>query len=146
MTDKHGANDPENQYPYINKRLTDSLPCSDHEKRMGAIETKAILTEQAVLSIKATNEGLTTKMDLLLAQMTKVALLEERNITQQVDITRAHKKIEDLEKKHDDLATEIRAFMNYTKGQQKILWAIGTAVAALVIKALFFAANHGMTP
>ncbi len=146
MTDKHGANDPENQYPYINKRLTDSLPCPDHEKRMGAIETKAILTEQAVLSIKATNEGLTTKMDLLLAQMTKVALLEERNITQQVDITRAHKKIEDLEKKHDDLATEIRAFMNYTKGQQKILWAIGTAVAALVIKALFFAANHGMTP
>ena len=146
MTDKHGANDPENQYPYINKRLTDSLPCSDHEKRMGAIETKAILTEQAVLSIKATNEGLTTKMDLLLAQMTKVALLEERNITQQVDITRAHKKIEDLEKKHDDLATEIRAFMNYTKGQQKILWAIGTAVAALIVKALFFAANHGMTP
>lgn len=146
MTDKHGVNEPENQYPYINKRLTDSLPYSDHEKRMGAIETKAILTEQAVLSIKATNEGITTKMDLLLAQMTKVALLEERNITQQVDITRAHKKIEDLEKKHDDLATEIRAFMNYSKGQQKVMWAIGTAVAALVIKALFFAANHGMTP
>lgn len=146
MTDKHGAIEPENQYQYINKRLTDSLPCTDHEKRMGAIETKAILTEQAVLSIKATNEGLTTKMDLLLAQMTKVALLEERNITQQVDITRAHKKIEDLEKKHDDLATEIRAFMNYSKGQQKVMWAIGGIVMALVVKALFFAANNGMTP
>lgn len=146
MTDKRGTNEPENQYPYINKRLTDSLPCTDHEKRMVAIETKAVLTEQAVLSLKATNEGLTTKMDLLLAQMTKVALLEERNITQQVDITRAHKKIEDLEDKHDALATEIRAFMNYSKGQQKIMWAIGTAVAALIVKALFFAANHGMTP
>lgn len=146
MTDKHSVHEPENQYPYINKRLTDSLPCTDHEKRMGAIETKTVLTEQAVLSLKATNEGLTTKMDLLLAQMTKVALLEERNITQQVDITRAHKKIEDLEKKHDDLALEIRAFMNFSKGQQKVMWAIGTAVAALVIKALFFAANNGMTP
>ena len=146
MTDQHGAQDLDNQYPFIGKLITDSPPCYDHEKRMGAIETKAILTEQAVLSIKATNEGLTTKMDLLLAQMTKVALLEERNITQQVDITRAHKKIEDLEKKHDDLATEIRAFMNYSKGQQKIMWAIGTAVAALIVKALFFAANHGMTP
>ena len=146
MTDKHGINDPENQYPYINKRLTDSLPCSDHERRMGAIETKAVLTEQAVMSLKATNEGLTTKMDLLLAQMTKVALLEERNVTQQVDITRAHKNIEDLEDKHDALAVEIRAFMNFSKGQGKVMWAIGAAVFALVIKALFFAANHGMTP
>lgn len=144
MTDKHGAIEPENQYPYIERRV--NYPCTDHEKRMGAIETKAILTEQAVLSIKATNEGLTTKMDLLLAQMTKVALLEERDITQQVDITRAHKKIEDLEKKHDDLAVEIRAFMNYSKGQQKIMWTIGGVVMALVIKALFFAANNGMTP
>ena len=146
MTDKHGVHEPENQYPYINKRITDSPPCSDHERRIGAIETKTVLTEQAVLSLKATNEELTTKMDLLLAQMTKVALLEERNITQQVDITRAHKKIEDLEKKHDDLATEIRAFMNYSKGQQKIMWTIGGVVMALVIKALFFAANNGMTP
>lgn len=144
MTDKHGAIEPENQYPHIERRV--NYPCTDHEKRMGAIETKAILTEQAVLSIKATNEGLTTKMDLLLAQMTKVALLEERDITQQVDITRAHKKIEDLEKKHDDLAVEIRAFMNYSKGQQKIMWTIGGVVMALVIKALFFAANNGMTP
>jgi len=144
MTDKHGVHEPENQYPYIERRV--NYPCTDHEKRMGAIETKTVLTEQAVLSLKATNEELTTKMDLLLAQMTKVALLEERNITQQVDITRAHKKIEDLEKKHDDLATEIRAFMNYSKGQQKIMWTIGGVVMALVIKALFFAANNGMTP
>ena len=144
MTDKHGIHEPENQYPYVERRT--NYPCTDHEKRMGAIETKTVLTEQAVLSLKATNEELTTKMDLLLAQMTKVALLEERDITQQVDITRAHKKIEDLEKKHDDLATEIRAFMNYSKGQQKIMCTIGGVVMAFVIKALFFAANNGMTP
>lgn len=146
MTDKHSVYEPENQYPHVHKRLTDSLPFADHEKRMSSVETKMVLTEQAVMSLKATNEGLTTKMDLLLAQMTKVALLEERNITQQVDITRAHKKIEDLEGEHKALAIEIREFMNHSKGQSKVMWAIGAAVGALVIKALFFAANHGMTP
>lgn len=115
------------------------LKCNEMDNRMS-------LTEQAVLSLKQTNEGLTTKMDLLLAQMTKIALLEERNITQQVDLGRAHAKIDSNSEKFDNLALESRAFMNYTKGQNKILWAIGAAVAALVVKALFFAANHGMTP
>lgn len=114
-------------------------PCAAHEQRIA-------LTEQAVMSLKQTNEGITTKLDLLLAQMTKVALLEERNITQQVDLTRAHAKIEANAIKLDALADESRAFMNYSKGQAKIMWAIGTAVAAMLVKALFFAANHGMTP
>lgn len=114
-------------------------PCAAHEQRIA-------LTEQAVMSIKQTNEGITTKLDLLLAQMTKVALLEERHITQQLDLTRAHTKIEDNAKKLETLADESRAFMNYSKGQAKILWAIGAAVLALLVKALFFAAGHGMTP
>lgn len=114
-------------------------PCAQHEQRIA-------LTEQAVMSIKKTNEGITTKLDLLLAQMTKVALLEERHITQQLDLTRAHTKIEDNAKKLETLADESRAFMNYSKGQAKILWAIGAAVLALLVKALFFAAGHGMTP
>lgn len=117
----------------------EQLPCAAHEQRIA-------LTEQAVLSIKQTNEGITTKLDLLLAQMTKVALLEERHITQQVDLTRAHTRIEDNAKKLETLADESRAFMNYSKGQAKILWAIGAAVLALLVKALFFAAGHGMTP
>ena len=114
-------------------------PCAQHEQRIA-------LTEQAVMSIKQTNESITTKLDLLLAQMTKVALLEERHITQQLDLTRAHTKIEDNAKKLEILADESRAFMNYSKGQAKMLWAIGTAVLALLVKALFFAAGHGMTP
>lgn len=117
----------------------EQLPCPSNEQRIA-------LTEQAVMSIKQTNEGIITKLDLLLAQMTKVALLEERHITQQLDLTRAHTKIEDNAKKLETLANESRAFMNYSKGQAKVLWAIGASVLALLIKAMFFAAGHGMTP
>ena len=98
------------------------------------------------MSLKGTNEGITTKLDLLLAQMTKVALLEERNINQQVDLSRAHSKIASNEAKLEALSEESKAFMNYTKGQNKVLWALSGAVGVLLIKVLFFAANSGMTP
>jgi hypothetical protein len=114
-------------------------PYAEHEKRIS-------LTEQAVMSLKNTNEGITTKLDLLLAQMTKVALLEERNVTQQIDLGRAHSKIESNADKLEALSVESRAFMNYAKGQNKVLWAIGTVVGGLLVKALFFAANNGMQP
>lgn len=127
---------PMHQPTYERRSL---MPCAEHEKRIS-------LTEQAVMSLKSTNEGITTKLDLLLAQMTKVALLEERNITQQVDLGRAHSKIELNSEKLEVLAIESRAFMNYAKGQNKVLWAIGSVVLGLLIKALFFASSHGMTP
>jgi hypothetical protein len=114
------------------------MPCSDHEKRLA-------LTEQAVLSIKQTSEGMTTKLDLILAQITKVAILEEKHSNLLIDNDRAHSKIAGITDKLDKLAEESRGFMNYTKGQNKILWAIGSVVLGLLIKALFFAANNGMT-
>lgn len=126
--------------PVFDRRAPEKeMPCARHEQRIA-------LTEQAVMSIKQTNEGLTTKMDILIGTMTKVALLEEKHGNQQQDVTRAHTKIETLTKTVDDLAQESRAFMNHTKGQNKVLWAIGGTVMALVIKALFFASSHGMTP
>jgi len=111
----------------------------DHEKRIA-------LTEQAVMSLMHTNEGMTTKLDLILAQVTKVAILEERHNNQQVDVTRAHSKIGALEKSMEELAREARAFINYSQGRDKVLWAIGAVVLTLVIKSLFFAAARGMTP
>lgn len=137
MTDKHGTNEPENQYPHIERRV--NFPCSEHDKRL-------TMAEKAVNSVEKVMEAVSTKLDLILAQITKVAILEEKHSNLIVDNDRAHKKISDLTDKLDRLAEETRAFMNYSKGQQKVMWAIGTAVAALVIKALFFAANHGMTP
>lgn len=115
------------------------MPCSDHEKRLA-------LTEQAVMSIKQTSEGMTTKLDLILAQITKVAILEEKHSNLLIDNDRAHKKISDVSEKLDRLSDETRGFMKYTEGQNKVLWAIGTVVLGLFIKALFFASSHGMTP
>lgn len=121
------------------RRNPGQYPCADHERRLS-------LTEQSVQSLKATNEGITTKLDLILAQITRVALLEEKHTNLYIDNDRAHKKIHDLDRSHDELARESREFMAYTRGQNKILWAIGAATAALFIKVVFFAANNGMTP
>ena len=137
MTDKHGTHEPENQYPHVERWV--NYPCSDHDKRL-------TMAEKAVSSVEKVMEAVSTKLDLILAQITKVAILEEKHSNLIVDNDRAHKKIAALEKKHDDLAIEIRAFMNQMKGQSKVMWAIGAAVGALVVKALFFAANNGMTP
>jgi thiamine biosynthesis lipoprotein ApbE len=131
----HEISQPMHQ-PIYDRRTP--MPCSDHEKRLA-------LTEQAVMSIKQTSEGMTTKLDLILAQITKVAILEEKHSNLLIDNDRAHSKIADVTDKLDKLAEESRGFMNYTKGQNKVLWAIGSVVLGLLIKALFFAANNGMT-
>ena len=115
------------------------LPCSDHEKRLA-------LTEQAVMSIKQTNEGLTTKMDILISTMTKVAILEEKHSTQQTDVTRAHDKIASVTKALEELGKETRAYINYSQGRDKVLWAIGGGVLLLGIKVLFFMGHLGMAP
>ena len=126
------------QIPF-DRRNPAQYPCADHERRLS-------LTEQSVASLKQTNEGITTKLDLILAQITRVALLEEKHTNLMTDNNRAHSKIGNLEKSVDELAKESREFISYTKGQNKILWWIGGIVAALFIKVVFFAASYGMTP
>lgn len=104
------------------------------------------MVERNVSSVEKVMDAVSTKLDLILAQITKVAILEEKHSNLIIDNDRAHKKIGDLTDKFDKLAEETKAFMNYSKGQNKVLWTIGGVVMALVIKALFFAANNGMTP
>jgi len=91
-------------------------------------------------------EAVSTKLDLILAQITKVAILEEKHSNLIIDNDRAHKKIEGLATKVDTLAQETRAFINHSQGRDKVLWAIGGAVLLLGIKILFFMGNLGMHP
>lgn len=127
------------QQATFDRRDPRQYPCADHERRIS-------LTEQSVASLKQTNEGIRTKLDLILAQVTRVALLEEKHTSLMTDNNRAHNKIAGLEKDIEKLGLESREFINYTKGQNKIIWAIGGVVAMMFVKILFFAAGNGMTP
>lgn len=133
--------EPQLIQPMMDRRVPQDKqpPCADHSQRLA-------LTEKSVSGMERTMEAVSTKLDLILAQITKVAILEEKHSNLIIDNDRAHKKIADLTDKFDTLATETRAFMNYSKGQNKVLWAIGGVVFGLLVKALFFAANAGMTP
>lgn len=130
--------EPQLQQPITYERRA-STPCADHEKRIS-------INERAVSTVERTMEAVSTKLDLILAQITKVAILEEKHSNLIIDNDRAHKKIADISEKLDRLSEDTRGFMKYTEGQNKVLWAIGSVVLGLLIKALFFAAGHGMTP
>ena len=123
-----------------------SSDCDDHERRLIGIE-------HANASVKSALESLNTKVDLILAQVTKVAILEEKHTAQQIDLTRAHRKIETLEAEHakeieslckkvDELAIESRSYISETRGMAKMavfIWTtMGAAVFLLMIKVMFF--------
>lgn len=112
---------------------------SDHDKRLS-------LAERSIESVERTMDAVNSKIDLILAKINSVAILEEKHQTQSADITRAHERIGKLDDKHETLAIESREFMNYSKGQAKVLWALGAVVAMLLIKVMFFAAASGMAP
>ena len=123
------------------KRLSDHTPppCQEHDRRLA-------LMEQTMAGIRSANEQISSKLDLLLTQMTKIALLEERHLAQQTDINRAHDR---LNKLADGLTAHIKtteAFINYSRGRDKVLWALSGAVGVLLVKVLFFAANSGFHP
>lgn len=112
---------------------------SDHEKRIALIE-------QIHAQTGATMQSVSGKLDQILAQINRIAILEEKHSTQQIDVTRAHSRIGTVETNFNAFAIETREFINYSKGRDKVLWAIGGGLAMLAIKVLFFAANQGMTP
>lgn len=112
---------------------------ADHEKRLS-------VTELSVSHMQRTMEAVSTKLDLILAQITKVAILEEKHSNLIIDNDRAHKKIEGLTTKVDELSIETRAFMNYSRGRDKVLWALAIAVAGLFVKVIMFSAANGLSP
>lgn len=111
----------------------------NHERRIS-------LLEQANVETHCAMDAANKKLDLILAQTTRMAVLEEKHQAQQVDVSRAHDRVADLEAMVNMFAIETRAFINYSKGRDKVLWALSGVVFGLLIKALFLASSHGMTP
>jgi hypothetical protein len=95
--------------------------------------------------LKRTMEGVSTKLDLILAQITKVAILEEKHSNSTADINRAHLYIANLEKDVKTLAEEVRAFISESKGMAKMGWAVWTILSGglglMLAKMFFFMPN-----
>ena len=120
-----------------------TAPSDDHEKRIS-------LLEQAILALQSTNEGISTKLDLILGQITKIALLEQKHDAQKADITRLELRINKIEADHEAFSRETRSVISEFKGMWKlsgILWAcLGGTTITLLIKVMFFMAQQGVTP
>ena len=95
-----------------------------------------------------TMDSVSMKLDLILAQITKVAVLEEKHSSSAQDINRAHLYIANLEKEVDKLSIEVREFISYSKGVARTAWGVwavmGSAVIAMLVKVMFFLGAHGV--
>lgn len=95
--------------------------------------------------LKKTMDGVSTKLDLILAQITKVAILEERHNGSTADINRAHLYIANLEKDVKGLSTEVRDFISHSKGMAKMAWVVWTLLSGgmgMMLAKLFFFMPH----
>jgi len=94
--------------------------------------------------LKRAMVGVNDKLDLILAQLTKVALLEERHSNSTADINRAHAYISNLEGEVKSLSDEVRAFINESKGMAKMAWIVWTLLSGgmgMMLAKLFFFMN-----
>lgn len=100
----------------------------------------AMLEQRDQMIVDSLNK-LEGKVDLILMQITKVAVLEVSHANQNEAIARSFKRIEDLEASLKNLSKESSDFISYTKGMAKmamIMWGILTgAVSLLGIKIIF---------
>ena len=100
-------------------------------------------------AMSKTMDGVSLKLDLILAQITKVAVLEEKHSSSTADINRAHLYIANIKEEVNELSVEVRNFIAYSKGVAKTAWAIwgfmGATVLAILVKVLFFLGAHGVT-
>ena len=129
--------------PLQDDRCSSSETMRDYEHRVSSLEHASQTLKEAI-------SGMTIKLDLILAQVTKVAILEEKHNTQQLDLNRLYTRVETLNDKHETLSIESREFSNIVKGMGRVAWALwsvlGATVLVLFIKILFFMGKNGVTP
>lgn len=123
-------------YPFVDRRRPSDC------KHEGVIQTLLHSRDAA----QKTLEGVSTKLDLILAQITRVAILEEKHSNSAADITRAHDKIAVVEQELETLSREVRDYMAYSRGVTRTAWAIwtlmGSGLGAMLLKILFFSNGH----
>ena len=105
-------------------------------------ESKIAILEQRDQMIVEALQKMDGKVDLILMQVTKVAVLEVNHSNHNEALGRAFSRIETLEKDNAALAKEAREFINEVKGMAKMgywVWGLmGTGLGAMLVKVLFF--------
>lgn len=106
-------------------------------KQLGRI---AVL-EQRDASIIESLQELKQKTDLILMQVTKVAVLEVNHSHQSEALARAFTRIEQIEKELTTLSKETREFMHTVQGMSKMAWylwgGMGAGMVAMLSKVMF---------
>ena len=131
----------------------DSMPIDRRKNCECKHEASIMSLKSSEAAMQKSIDGVSTKLDLILAQITKVAVLEEKHTNQVADINRAHKYIKDLEDQQkadkteltaalNSLAIETRAFINQARGMWGVIAFIGFAGLATLVKVLFFMGQH----
>ena len=105
-------------------------PCSS-EKRLETIERRYDNLSDV---IKKMEDKFDAKLDMILYQINKVAILEEKHTYQSAALTRAFDHLKDL----DTEVKILQDFKNKTEGMAKMAWllwsAMGLSLAAIITK------------
>ncbi len=106
--------------------------------------------ESAYSYLKDTMKEIVEKLNSILEQSTKVAILAEKQANHAIDLERAEKRIVEVEAKYSTLHTQVSEFISFIRGLTKlayILWTgLGAVVFLILIKILFFLGKQGFMP
>lgn len=108
---------------------------------MDDIASKLSLLEQREADSRSMMVSMNGKLDLIVASLARVQLLEEKHANQNEAVARAFKKLEAQEVVLDTLL----AFKNKIEGMATMAWLLwtgmGAAMVAMLVKIMFFAGH-----
>ena len=106
--------------------------------------------ESSYSYLKDTMKEIVEKLNSILEQSTKVAILAEKQANYAIDLERAERRIVEVEAKYSTLHTQVSEFISFIRGLTKlayILWtSLGAVVFLILIKILFFLGKQGFVP
>jgi len=106
--------------------------------------------ESSYSYLKDTMKEIVEKLNSILEQSTKVAILAEKQANHAIDLERAERRIVEVEAKYSTLHTQVSEFISFIRGLTKlayILWtSLGAVVFLILIKILFFLGKQGFMP
>lgn len=105
-------------------------------------ERRISILENSYSYLKQSFADIVDRLDKILEQNTKVAVLAEKQIIHQIDLEKASLRIDHIEKTHTLFATKVTEFMSFIEGITKLAYILWTSLGAIalisLIKVVFF--------